>query len=103
MANRTQPAQPRKEPPRLYLVAPPTDDPARLADALAPALAAADVAAVLLPVTGDDERALLNGLKTLAPAVQGSGAALVLEGRPDLVARAGADGAHLAGIDEFSS
>jgi thiamine-phosphate pyrophosphorylase len=61
------------------------------------------VAAVLLAVTGDDERALLNGLKTLAPAVQGAGAALVLEGRPDLVARAGADGAHLAGTDEFRS
>src|SRR5262245_32631895 len=103
MAKRPQPPEPRREPPRLYLVAPATDDPARLADALAPALGAIEVAAVLLPVTGDDERALLNGLKTLAPAVQGAGAALVLEGRPDLVARAGADGAHLAGIDEFSA
>ena len=70
---------------------PPTGDPARLADTIAPALAAADVAAVLVPLTGDDERALLNGLKALAPAVQGAGAALVLEGRADLVARAGAD------------
>lgn len=103
MANRPQPAEPRRPPPRLYLVAPPTGDPARLADTLAPALAAADIAAVLLPVTGNDERALLNGLKVLAPAVQGTGAALVLEGRPDLVARAGADGAHLRDIDEFSA
>jgi thiamine-phosphate pyrophosphorylase len=90
-------------PPRLYLVVPPTGDPARLADALVPALAAVEVAAVLLPLTGDDERALLKGLKALAPAVQGAGAALVLEGRPDLVARAGADGAHLADTDEFSA
>jgi thiamine-phosphate pyrophosphorylase len=103
MAKRPQPSEQRREPPRLYLVAPPTGDPARLADALAPALAAVEVAAVLLPLTGDDERALLNGLKALAPAVQGAGAALVLDGRPDLVARAGADGAHLADTDEFRS
>ncbi|MBX9772766.1 MAG: thiamine phosphate synthase [Xanthobacteraceae bacterium] len=97
MASKSQPP----EPPRLYLVAPPTGDLARLAEVLAPALGATEVAAVLLPVTDDDERALLNGLKALAPAVQSAGAALVLEGRPDLVARAGADGAHLAHIDEF--
>jgi thiamine-phosphate pyrophosphorylase len=103
MATRPQPPEPRRPAPRLYLVAPPTADPARLADAIAPALGAADVAAVLVPLTGDDERALLNGLKALAPAVQGAGAALLLDGRPDLVARAGADGAHLAGTDELNT
>ena len=103
MATRQHPPEPRRPAPRLYLVTPPTADPARLADAIAPALAAADVAAVLVPLTGDDERALLNGLKALAPAVQGAGAALLLEGRADLVARAGADGAHLADIDDFSA
>jgi thiamine-phosphate pyrophosphorylase len=103
MAKRPQPSEPRHPPPRLYLVAPPSGDPARLAETLAPALSAVEVAAVLLPVTGDDERALLNGLKALAPAVQAAGAALVLEGRPDLVARAGADGAHLTDVEEFRS
>jgi thiamine-phosphate pyrophosphorylase len=83
-------------------VAPPSADPARLAETIAQALQSADVAAVLLPITGDDERALLNGLKALAPSVQGAGAALVLEGRADLVARAGADGAHLTGVDELT-
>src|SRR5262245_43890709 len=102
MATRQHPPEPRPAP-RLYLVTPTTGDPARLVDAIAPALAAADVAAVLVPLTGDDERALLNGLKTLAPAVQGAGAALLLGGRADLVARAGADGAHLSGIDDFSA
>ena len=81
MATRQHPPEPRRPAPRLYLVTPPTADPARLADTIAPALAAADVAAVLVPLTGDDERALLNGLKALAPAVQGAGAALLLEGR----------------------
>ena len=103
MATRPQPPEPRRPAPRLYLVAPSATDPARLADGIADALRAADVAAVLLPLAGDDERALLNGVKALAPAVQGAGAALLLDGRPDLVARAGADGAHLTGIDEFSA
>ena len=71
--------------------------------AIAEALGAADVAAVLLPIAGDDERALLNSVKALAASVQSVGAALLLDGRADLVARAGADGAHLAGIDEFSA
>jgi len=102
MATRFQPPEPRRPAPRLYLVAPPTADPA-LADGIAAALGAADVAAVLVPLTGDDERALLNGVKALAPAVQGAGAALLLDGRPDLVARAGADGAHLTGIDQFNA
>jgi thiamine-phosphate pyrophosphorylase len=102
MANRQSSSEPRRPAPRLYLVAPPSADPARLAETIAQALQSADVAAVLLPITGDDERALLNGLKALAPSVQGAGAALVLEGRADLVARAGADGAHLTGVDELT-
>ena len=34
--------------------------------------------------------------------VQGAGAALVLDGHADLVARAGADGVHLTGLDDFA-
>jgi thiamine-phosphate pyrophosphorylase len=102
MAKRPQTPE-RRPGPRLYLVAPPAADPARLADAIAQALRAGDVAAVLLPLAGDDERALLTSVKALAPAVQNAGAALLLQGYPDLVGRAGADGAHLSGIDEFSA
>jgi thiamine-phosphate pyrophosphorylase len=103
MATRPQPPEPRRPAPRLYLVAPPTAEPARLADGIAESLGAADVAAVLVSLTGDDERALLNGVKALAAAAQGAGAALLLDGRPDLVARAGADGAHLTGIDQLNA
>jgi thiamine-phosphate pyrophosphorylase len=103
MANRPASPEPRRPAPRLYLVVPPSGDPAGLADPIAQALQAADVAAVLVSPTGDDERALLNGLKALAPAVQSAGAALVLEGRADLVGRAGADGAHLVGVDELNA
>jgi thiamine-phosphate pyrophosphorylase len=35
--------------------------------------------------------------------VQDKGAALLLDGHPDLVARGGADGAHLAGIEAFNA
>src|SRR5919202_1185081 len=36
------------------------------------------------------------------PAVQAKGVALLLDGHPELVARAGADGAHLTGIDALT-
>ena len=41
---------------------------------------------------------LIKRAKALAPVVQDAGAALLLDGHADLVARAGADGAHLTGI-----
>ena len=89
--------------PRLYLVTPEVEDAAAFTRALAPVLAAADVAAVLLRLKPADERTLINRVKALVPAVQQSGAALVLAGHPGIVARAGADGAHLAGIEVFQA
>lgn len=102
MASRNQPAEPRRPTPRLYL-ATPAADPARFADVIAAVLNVADVAAVLLSLADADDRSLINGIKAIGVAVQDRGAALVLDGRPDLVARAGADGAHLAGIDAFNA
>ena len=86
-------------PPRLYLVAMLGDDPAATAAALVPALGAGDVAAVLLRLAAADERTLINRIKEIAPAVQDRGIALLLDGRVDLAARAGADGAHVSGIE----
>jgi thiamine-phosphate pyrophosphorylase len=100
MASRPKQAEPRPAP-RLYLITPPATD--RLAAELGAALDAADIAAVLLRLSGSDERTQINQIKALAPAVQDKGAALLLDGHPDLVARGGADGAHLAGIDAFSA
>jgi thiamine-phosphate pyrophosphorylase len=97
MASRGKPAEPRRPTPRLYLVTP--QDPAGLADKLAQALGAADVAAVLLRLPHTDERGHINQAKALAPAVQDKGAALILDGHPELAVRAGADGAHLTGLD----
>jgi thiamine-phosphate pyrophosphorylase len=83
----------------LYLATPAIDDPAALIASLPSVLAGSDVAAVLLRLADSDPRTLISRIKTLAPAVQTGGAALLLDGHADLVARAGADGAHLTGID----
>jgi len=78
-------------------------DVAGLANQLADALGAADIAAVLLRLPATDERGQVNHVKALAPTVQNRGAALLLDGHPDLAARAGADGSHLSGIDALGS
>jgi thiamine-phosphate pyrophosphorylase len=102
MASRPKQAEPRPAP-RLYLITPPPADTGRLAAELGVALDAADIAAVLLRLADGDERTQINQIKALAPAVQDKGAALLLDGHPDLIARGGADGAHLTGIDAFSA
>lgn len=102
MSSRPKQVQPRPAP-RLYLVTPPVEDAAAFATPLAAALEAGDVAAVLLRLAPSDERTLINCVKQLAPVVQRHDAALILDGHTDLVARGGADGAHLTGIAEFSA
>jgi thiamine-phosphate pyrophosphorylase len=82
---------------------PPIADPSAFSDQLASALDAGDVAAVLLRLAEADERTLINLVKALAPPVQSKGAALLLDGRTELVARGGADGAHLRGIADFTA
>ena len=90
---------PRRPAPRLYLATPEVDDPSLLLASLPALLAGADVAAVLLRLKPTDQRTMISRVKALAPAVQDSGAALLLDGHVELVARAGADGAHLTGIE----
>ena len=84
--------------PRLYLATPVVDDPSSLIASLPALLAADDVAAVLLRLAPTDQRTMIARIKALAPAIQNSGAALLIDGPVELVARAGADGAHLDGI-----
>jgi thiamine-phosphate pyrophosphorylase len=92
-------AAPPRPVPRLYLATPVIDDPSRLTARLAALVAGFDVAAVLVRLSAADPRTLISRIKALAPAIQAGGAALLLDGHADLVARSGADGAHLAGID----
>jgi thiamine-phosphate pyrophosphorylase len=94
----TKPVPPRPAP-RLYLATPVVDDPKDLLAALPRLLAKADVAAVLVRLKPVDQRTMISRVKALAPAIQDNGAALLLDGHVELVARAGADGAHLTGIE----
>ena len=85
----------RREGPRLYLVTPPLGDPGAIADDLAAALNAADIAAVLLRLADGEEREVIARIEALRILIQSNGAALLLDGHPELVARTQADGAHL--------
>ena len=100
MAPRRQSAHAGRPPTRLYLITPPIEDARLFAVDLKSALAAADVAAVLLRLAGPEEaQDWREPVATLAPLVQTRGAALLLDGRPELAGRLGADGAHLTGPD----
>jgi thiamine-phosphate pyrophosphorylase len=94
---------PQHPTPRLYLVTAPLGDTAAFARELPAALAAGDIAAVLLRLAQADERALINRVKDIAAIVQPREIALLLDGHPEIVARAGADGAHLAGIEALNA
>lgn len=95
MSNKPPPPRPA---PRLYLATPVVDDPASLVAELPALLGSADVAAVLLRLKETDQRGMITRIKALAPPVQKAGAALLIEGHAELVARGGADGAHLTGL-----
>ena len=58
---------------------------------------------MLLRLADADERTQINRVKALAPIVQDKGVALLLDGHANLVARSGADGAHLTGIEAMNA
>lgn len=85
---------------RLYLISPPTiPDLARFARALDDALAAGDVACFQLRlkengIAAPDDEALAAAA-ALRPVLAGREVAFLLNDRPDLARRAGADGVHI--------
>lgn len=84
--------------PRLMLVSPVLGAASDIADPFAEAIAAAEFAAVVLRVEPEaDERGLLKILKPLVAAAQETGAAVLIQGMPDLVGKSGADGLHALG------
>ena len=95
MASKPVPPPPM---PRLYLATPVVEDPSALAANLPALLEKADVAAVLVRLATTDQRTMITRIKALAPVIQTSGAAMLVEGNVELVARGGADGAHLPGL-----
>jgi thiamine-phosphate pyrophosphorylase len=87
--------------PRLYLATPPLADAVALAPQLRELLATADIAAVLVRLVEADERSNINRVKAIASTVQDAGAALLLDGHVSLVARSGADGAHVGDVTQL--
>jgi thiamine-phosphate pyrophosphorylase len=101
-ASKTTPkSAPPRPAPRLMLVTPLLTSTGDFDRQLDEALAAGDIAAVIVHLANDSERVLINRAKELAGPVQRRDAALLLADRPDLVARAGVDGAHLTGAEAF--
>ena len=82
----------------LYLITPPRIDDA-FAETLRDALRGGHVAAVQLRLKDADDGAILAAAKTLKPIVQDADAAFLLNDRPDLADRAGADGVHVGQSD----
>jgi thiamine-phosphate pyrophosphorylase len=100
MNSRPKQAEPRPQP-RLMLFTPVLADAAPFLPALTAALDAADIAAVVLRLADTDERSLINCIKEIAPVCQQRDAALLVAGHAELVARGGADGVHVTGIEAF--
>ena len=84
---------------QLYLISPPTIVVADFARALQEALAAGPVAAFQLRLKNLPDDAVTAAAEALAPIVQGAGTAFILNDRPDLAARVGADGVHIGQED----
>ena len=83
---------------RLYLLTPPAPGPT-FAEDLAAALDAGDVACVQLRAKNSDDARVVAVASSLMEICASRGVALVVNDRPDLAQRAGADGVHLGQQD----
>ena len=86
--------------PRLFLITPPVADAAAFAPLLDTALAAADVACVLIRAAARDEHGIKAVVRALAPIAQRYGAAALVEQEARLAARLDVDGVHVTGGGE---
>lgn len=84
---------------RVYLITPPSLDPAPFADLLAAALDAGDVAAVQLRLKDVDDAVWKRAIDALRPVCQTRGVAFLLNDRADLVRATGSDGVHVGQDD----
>ncbi len=86
---------------RLYLITPPAFELGAFIAALGDALAGGDVACVQLRLKDTPDAEVLRIGAALMPIVQAADAAFILNDRPDLAAKLGADGVHV-GQDDAS-
>ena len=86
---------------RLYLITPPhLPDVAAFAVQLEEALSAGDVACLQLRLKDISDRDVLNAAKVLRPICEAHDVALIINDRPDLAIKVGADGVHIGQDDE---
>lgn len=83
---------------RLYLITPPVLPP-DFDETFARALDGGDVACVQLRLKGADDATVLRAAEALMPLALEKEAAFLINDRPDLVLRCGADGAHVGQSD----
>jgi thiamine-phosphate pyrophosphorylase len=84
---------------RLYLITPPKFDAKPFSEVLKRALDAGDVASVQLRLKDVSDDDILRTGEILMPMVQRAGVAFILNDRPDLAMRLGADGVHVGQED----
>lgn len=85
---------------RLYLITPPSlPDPAAFAQTLQQALAAGDVACLQLRLKDASDDEVLAAAAALRPVCHAHDVALIINDRPDLTLKAGADGVHVGQDD----
>lgn len=84
---------------RLYLITPPSFEPAAFAAVLADALEGGDVAALQVRLKAADETAIEAAVGVLTPVTRRRGVALILNDDPVLAARLGCDGVHIGQND----
>lgn len=84
---------------RLYLITPPQIDARSFVPVLESALDAGDVACLQLRLKGATDDDILRAGEILMPLAQTRGVAFIVNDRPDLAKRLGADGAHVGQED----
>jgi thiamine-phosphate pyrophosphorylase len=84
---------------RLYLITPPAIDLAPFGESLRAALDAGDVACLQLRLKGASDDEVLRAAEALMPLCVARDVAFLVNDRPDLAARAGADGVHVGQED----
>ena len=84
---------------RLYLITPPKLEPRAFADQLNRALSGGDVASLQLRLKDVPDEEVVRAAEILMPIAQRAGTAFILNDRPDLAARLGADGVHVGQQD----
>lgn len=84
---------------RIYLITPPAFDPATFRGQLERALGGGDVACLQLRLKGATDDEVLAAAEALMPVCMAEKVAFLINDRPDLALKAGADGVHIGQSD----